>query len=99
MRSCGAWKRAPARVGPAELLRAVYGQHAALTIRLCCAALVHLRPTFLLRVGGRSGLYGEDRPVPFAVRKRPPPLRTVMDYGLDCKSKSLAPSSTFAPYK
>src|SRR5215218_3050566 len=50
---------------------------------------------FIERVGGRSGR-GKN-PLPFArVVGRPPPLRIVMAYGLACKSKRRAPSSTFA---
>src|SRR5215211_2099167 len=59
---------------PAHALLALCGQFAALTIWLGKATLTHLLPTFLLGVGGRSGVKGARKPS--AVRPyggRPPP--------------------------
>src|SRR5215217_8333912 len=83
-------------MGPADILRAVCGVLAALSFCRCCAALVHLRPTFLLR-GWGDGLGCTEEAAAVRLGRRPPPLRIVMAYGLACKSKSLAPSKTFAP--
>src|SRR5215212_1379388 len=68
-------------VGPADILPAVCSVLAALSFCRCCAALIHLRPTFLLRGWGDGLGSVEVRPLPFAASKRPPPLRIVMAYG------------------
>src|SRR5215212_1517624 len=86
---------------PAHALLALCGQFAALTIWLDKATLTHLLPTFLL--GGWGDGLGTERSTTKSrcrspEERRPPPLRMIA-YGLACRSKSLAPSRTLAPYK
>src|ERR687889_441638 len=97
MRFCGAWQRTPVRGSSrahATLLRAACSAHHSPLLRCIGSSATYL---FIEGGGTVSGSTTRKTPAAVTVTALPPHLARDGDYGLACRSKSLALSSTFAP--